>query len=212
MPIADIHTHNIPVKEGTAVYCLPFGVTDIPNGQLCSVGIHPWDAAETGGEGLLWVGRMLLHPEVVCVGEIGFDKLRGPSQRIQEAVFVRQVEMSEQYRKPLIIHSVRSTDILLSMKRNLHPAMPWVIHGFRGGPGLAREILDHGLSISFGIRSNPDALRYVGLDRLLAETDEYERIEDVISGIASAIGIGADLVADRVQANIASFLGAVLAG
>lgn len=212
MLISDIHTHIIPVKAGTGVYCLPFGVTEIPDGQICSVGIHPWNAAEDLGEGLLWVEKMLLRPEVACVGEVGFDKLRGPLQNIQETAFVRQVELSEKYRKPVIVHSVRSTDILLSMKRNLHPAMPWVIHGFRGGAGLAKEILDHGMSVSFGIRSNPEALRYVGLDRLLAETDEYDRLGDVMSCIASAVGIGPDLVADRVRANIASFLDAVLAG
>lgn len=211
MHIIDLHTHNIPEPAGSGIYCLPLGVTEISAGQICSAGIHPWDAGVAGSEQLAWVERMLSREDVVSVGEVGFDRLRGPSLEVQKMVFARQVELSEKYRKPLIIHSVKSTDVLLSMKKELRPDMPWAVHGFRGGVRLAGELLDHGLSISFGARFNPDALRYVGLDRLLAETDNYVGINGVISLMAPVLGVSADMVTDRVQTNLSAFLGTVLA-
>lgn len=211
MHIIDLHTHNIPESAGSAVYCLPLGVTEIPAGQICSAGIHPWNAETAGEEQFAWVERMLSLDSVVSVGEVGFDRLRGPSLNIQEAVFARQVELSEKYGKPLVIHSVKSTDLLLAMKRELCPAMPWAVHGFRGGTRLAGELLDHGLSISFGVRSNPDALRYVGIDRMLAETDSHIGIDSVISAMAPVLGIPADVVTDRLQSNLSVFLEPVLA-
>lgn len=211
MHIIDLHTHNIPEPAGSGIYCLPLGVTEISAGQICSAGIHPWDADAADSGQFAWVERMLSRGDVVSVGEVGFDRLRGPSLEVQKMVFARQVELSEKYRKPLIIHSVKSTDVLLSMKKELRPDMPWAVHGFRGGVRLARELLDHGLSISFGARFNPDTLRYVGLDRLLAETDNYVGINGVISLMAPVLGVSADMVTDRVQTNLSAFLGAVLA-
>lgn len=212
MFLTDIHTHNLPSEAGSAIYCLPLGETNMPDAQLCSVGIHPWNAAAADEISYAWVEKMLSRGNVVSLGEVGLDRLHGPAIELQKGVFARQAALSEQFRKPLVIHCVKSADILLSMRKNLHSEMPWVIHGFRGGVDLARQLLDNGLSISFGIHANPETLRFVGLDRILVETDNYSSIRDVILNHASVLGVTYEHALDKAQANASAFFGAVLEG
>ena len=77
---------------------------------------------------------LLANTWVPAVGECGFDALKGPSHDLQEQAFVRQVQLSEQFRKPMILHVVRDFDSVIRLRRTLKPEQPWLIHGFRGGP------------------------------------------------------------------------------
>jgi Tat protein secretion system quality control protein TatD with DNase activity len=49
---------------------------------------------------------------------------------------------------------------------------PLIIHGFRKGPQLARQLLDAGFSISIGTHHHPDILSIIPPHRLYHETDE----------------------------------------
>ena len=50
--------------------------------------------------------------------------------------------------------------------------MPWIIHGFRGKPQLAQQLLNKGFYISLGEKFNPETVSIIPVDRLLFETDE----------------------------------------
>lgn len=187
--ILDIHSHH------TVPY--PNGVVNILDGrlpsveaQLFSVGIHPWDTTEEVPESV-FEGLELLaaRPDVVAIGECGIDTLKGGPMFRQLLVFKRQVELSESLEKPLVIHAVKAADMILGLKRDLAPAQPWIIHGFRGKPAQARMLLDKGLYLSFGERFNPDTVKMMPLDRLLAETDDSpQSIDAVIQSLSTARG------------------------
>lgn len=127
-------------------------------------GLHPWRAMEE-----------LVVPDLsakLAIGECGLDGLKGPSLARQEEVFFQQISLSEEVGKPLIIHCVKAFDRLLILRKDLHPKMPWMLHGFRGKPQQLQSLLNAGFYVCFGFLHNEESLRACPLDRLLLETDD----------------------------------------
>ncbi|MBO4550274.1 MAG: TatD family hydrolase, partial [Bacteroidaceae bacterium] len=125
------------------------------------------------------IRRALLSPPFegvgegfLAIGECGLDAVRGPSMDIQEEVFLRQVALSEELGKPLVIHCVKAIDRLLLLRRQQHPTMPWMFHGFRGKPQQLRSLIDAGFYVSFGFNHNEESLCLCPIERMMLETDE----------------------------------------
>lgn len=206
MEIIDIHTHNLPQKPGSALYVLPLGQTCIPEGQLCAAGLHPWDVTENCQDMLDWVSEISSSPSVLAIGECGIDRLRGLNQELQIHAFTVQAEIAEERSKPLIIHSVRSSELILAVRKRLKPRMPWLIHGFRGGPEQADMLLSHGIALSFSGRFKPQSMQTVGLKRVLLETDNLESIDTIVDCAASALCVSSDEMRIHASSNAESFL------
>lgn len=174
LPFADIHTHRLDAGPD-AVICVDPSETPLPElraDRHYSVGIHPWRAHLATPEAWAELGRLAASPLVVAIGEAGLDTLRGPAlAEVQTPVFVRQAELAETLGKPLIIHAVRSWQQLIALRRSMRPSVPWIIHGFRGNPQLARQLLDHGFDLSLGPRHNPATLAIIPPHRLHRESD-----------------------------------------
>lgn len=180
--ILDIHTHNTDAVD--AVINVGPGFSP-ESGRIYSVGVHPWDTSAPDLDKKLALlnadGRL---PEVVAIGEAGIDKLRGASVEVQTDVLRRHVLISEEVGKPLILHVVKAFPEIIKLKDELRPVQPWIVHGFRGKPELARELARHGFYISLGERFNPDSVAVIPRDRLLVETDESDcPIESIASRI-----------------------------
>ena len=153
MKYIDFHTHHVPTATD---------VIAVVDGRD-TWGIHPWRADET-----------FVVPELkdkIAIGECGLDTACGVSMDKQLKVFTQQVELSEQEEKPLIIHCVKALDQLLRLRRELHPTMPWMFHGFRGKPQQLRSLLAAGFYISFGFHYNEESLNLCPIERLMLETD-----------------------------------------
>ena len=166
--------------------CIGCGPMPQERGNWFSAGLHPWDVTEGFDNQLDALERLLANPRVPAVGECGFDTLKGPSHELQEQVFIRQIELSERYAKPMILHVVRDFDSVIRLRRTLKPTQPWLIHGFRGGPEQMNQLYSHGILVSFGLKHNPESLRQVPSDRLFLETDGETTIVQTIS-LASAL-------------------------
>lgn len=54
------------------------------------------------------------HPHAI-VGEIGLDKLKGPSKQAQQQAFIAQLELASRYNRPVSVHCVRQYGLLLSL-------------------------------------------------------------------------------------------------
>lgn len=177
----DIHVHGgHPQKD---IYILESLMAheglfpqDIP-GTGYTFGIHPWFLTEENHLRYLELTRqMAYNPFVIAIGEAGFDKLKGPSYDLQRKVFLKQVELSESFKKPLIVHCVRAWEELLSVHKEMKPEMPWMIHGFRGKTGLADQLLSKGFYLSFWFDfvlrpESSSLLRAVPQRRMFLETD-----------------------------------------
>lgn len=172
MALLDIHSHRqAPYPEG--VISLRDFNTVLMEGQCYSAGIHPWDTADIDlDQAFSRLEALAAMPRVVAIGECGIDLAKGAPMFRQLQILKRQIDLSESLGKPLVLHCVKSADILLGLKRDLNPTQPWIIHGFRGKPQLARQLTDKGFFLSFGEKFNSDTLLQMPEDRILAETDE----------------------------------------
>ena len=142
-----------------------------------SVGVHPWFLTdENRSIHLDFVRRYGSKESVVAIGEAGFDKLRGASMELQTEIFEEQVKISEDLKKPLIIHCVRGWNELQKSYQKMKPQMPWLIHGFRGKKELANQLVAKGMYLSlwyeFVLKSEcSELLCSIPRDRLFLETD-----------------------------------------
>ncbi|MBO4723887.1 MAG: TatD family hydrolase [Bacteroidaceae bacterium] len=186
MNIIDIHTHVLPEKPGTALVCIGCGPIPLDPGHYFSAGLHPWDVTEGFDSQLDALEKLLANPRVLAVGECGFDALKGPSHDTQEAAFIRQVEISEHYGKPMILHVVRDFDSVIRLRKQLKPKQQWLIHGFRGGPEQMNQLYAQGILVSFGQKHNSESLKAVPADRLYLETDGNGSVQDVIQKAAQS--------------------------
>ncbi len=202
----DIHTHRLPVIPGRAILnCTP-GCFSPETGGWYSVGIHPWHLNECPWEDIAYrktFETTLCHPQVLAVGEAGLDKLIDVALSRQIEVFRYQARQAEQWKKPLIIHLVKATDELLALRKTLKPAMPWIIHGFRGKAELAQVYVRQGFYISFGMKYQAEALRQVPADRLFLETDESEQpIDELYEQAARWRGVSLCTLREAVTRNV----------
>jgi len=199
----DIHTHAIPAVAGTAIVNVFPQDFDPAAAGWFSTGFHPYHVAEaTPAWWSAWEAQTRL-PQVLAVGEAGLDKACATDFEMQLDCFRRQALWAEEVGKPLVVHLVRAADELLQVRSEVRPRMPWVIHGFRKGGVLARQLADKGMYLSFGPRFRPDALRAVPLDRLFLETDESGcDIHDVLAAAAEALDIETDALRNQLMENI----------
>ena len=146
-----------------------------------TIGIHPHDAAKAGREDLKHLSDLLSHPKVLAVGEIGLDYHYDFSPRdVQKSVFIEQMGIAAQARKPIVIHTREAwEDTLTLIEQHWTPhGIGGIMHCFSGGPEEGQRAIDLGFHLSFGgIVTFPKALavqeaaKWAPRDRMLLETD-----------------------------------------
>ena len=198
----DIHTHCYPVnQDNISVLSVDIRQSVILESGYYSVGVHPWYADATG---LQLVETIAEHPNVVAIGEAGLDKLASVPMKLQEEIFISQIEIAEKNRKPLIIHCVKAWPELIEIRKRFTSDIHWIIHGFRGNGELARQLLRFGFYLSFGINFHPNALRAAWeTHRLYAETDDANiSIEEVYLRISLQLSITEEALSREIHENI----------
>lgn len=169
----DFHTHD--TAAANALISVEPGFT-ARAGATYSVGIHPWHAADANSTSLLRLEADARLDCVRAIGETGLDRVHSHGDptalAIQTALLRRHIALSEELRKPLILHVVKAYAEIIALRRELRPIQPWVVHGFRGKRQLAEELLRHGFYLSLGRRHNAEAAAAIPADRLLVETDD----------------------------------------
>lgn len=169
--ITDIHTHRRDAGPGAIININPD--EEMRPGCHYSVGIHPWDTGDADNNRWEKVKRQAMSPQVLAIGETGIDTLHRPQVDIdtQLAWLRRHIALSESAGKPLILHVVKGLQHILALKKELKPRQPWIWHGFRGKPQMARQLVDAGIYLSLGDRFNPEVAEAVDPRFLLHETD-----------------------------------------
>lgn len=189
--IKDIHTHHQLILNHSIINLSPseFLNSAVEN-QLYSVGVHPWHIDETSADELQLMTEIVEKRNIAAIGECGIDLLKSPVAPFRQMqVFKKQIDLSEKFDLPLIIHNVKAHDIICGLRRDLKPRQAWIIHGFRGKPSVAKMLLDCGCKLSFGENFNADSLKATPEDCLFAETDESKLpIEEIISRLSLSFG------------------------
>lgn len=128
---------------------------------LPAIGIHPQDLDDSLEE-----LEKLMCPEVIAIGECGLEFMDGVNKEKQTEVFKRQIEMSQKYNKPLIVHSREASEETLEILKS-YKDLRGVIHCYTGGKKRIKRYLDISPDWYFGIDGN---LTYeIGLEQVVAE-------------------------------------------
>lgn len=159
--------------------------SQFPDNTRIALGLHPTELTDNWGEDLKQIMFNLNHPAVVAIGEIGLDLHEpGASIECQKLAFARQIQIAAEREFPIIIHQ---RDALLQVvevleqcaARGFKPA-GMVFHCFTSGPEDARLLMTKFPEAYFGIggvstfknaRELRDAIREIGLSRIVLETD-----------------------------------------
>ena len=144
-----------------------------------AIGFHPEGVLEDRDEASMF--ELMKDPKVKLIGEIGLDFYwdKDPEHhKLQEALFIKQIDWANQLNKPISIHmrdaSKRTYDILKT-----HPVKRGgVMHCFSGSVEMAREYIKLGFYISLAgpvtfknAHIPKDVAREIPLEWLLIETD-----------------------------------------
>jgi len=145
-----------------------------------AIGFHPHETKTASPTDLAELEKLLAHPKVVAVGEVGLDYFHDHSPRdIQQKTLLTFLEWYQKHKKPIIIHCRDAYDDLLRMLRGFS-SLPYrgTLHCYSSDAGTMKQYLDLGFHIAFGgalTYKKNDALREAcaqcPTDRLLLETD-----------------------------------------
>jgi TatD DNase family protein len=200
----DIHSHG--PRTHPSIRNVRLGHDAIPAHDPVSIGIHPWDAANST---LRLPDKGHWPTNAVAVGECGLDRVCDAPFSQQLEVFKRQIEMAEELRLPMIVHCVRAFHEVVGIRIQLRAQQPWIIHGFNKGGDALDHVLRAGLYVSFGAAvldaSTPAAwaCRLTPANRLLVETDDVDvDIWNIVAAIAQLREESLDVVAAYLSQNV----------
>lgn len=170
----------------------------------CSVGLHPWHINAEWKSEMDKVRAAATAKNVLFIGETGLDKLRGADPKLQETIFIEHIRISESVGKPLIIHCVKAFDEIIALRKKTRPQQQWIIHGFRGKPQQARQLLDNGFQLSFGEHFNADSLALAFHRHYLwLETDESPHsIDEIYEAASKSLNISSTVLEQEISSNI----------
>ncbi len=166
-------------------------------------GLHPQEAGDGDEFFFSQLRELLKEPKVVAIGECGLEFAvfaREQSERLQKRasvevenegglqqvkfekqkeVFIRQLELAKEFKKPAIIHCRNAYPELLDILKNekeKNPGLCGVVHFFSGRLSHAEELFKLGFLISFtGVitfaRDYDRVIKASPLEKIMIETD-----------------------------------------
>lgn len=205
MSFIDIHTHKSPKTGTISIRNIRWGekghfeaLKEDDLAGATSIGLHPWDA-QWDRESPKWheLKALLENDNVYLLGETGLDYIKKENLSHQQLAFHKQIELSQEIQKPILIHCVRALNDVLKEKTSRKIQGPWILHDFNGTREDIQAAMDHNCYISLGkniMRDNTKvvkALVAIKRDRLFFETDENDySIEQVYQRYCELSGIG----------------------
>lgn len=215
IPFVNIHTH-IHIDNKEFIEIVNIDIDDIASADvsyLYSVGIHPWKAQDTTE---VLKCSNLKSSNFLAIGECGLDRVNGNDLESQKNVFIKHINLSEQYKKPLIIHCVRAYPDIIEIKKETKAKSPWIVHGFQGNEQSVMQLLKHDIYISLGDVLFKDEnkasalLRIIPSDKLFLETDVSERnIIDVYEKASLLSGVEMNKLRNDIFDNFVKIFGQI---
>lgn len=197
-----------------------------------SAGIGPWGV---GSEQLpvqqqLDVLSASLDTHNACaIGEIGLDNhWNYGTKQSQQDLFVHQMDMAEQRKLPIVIHSRESDDEMAALLEGRSFSKQGIMHCFQGSKELAMLAVSKGMFVSFAgpltYKANSEMreiLQAIPLNHILLETDSPYlspvpcrgktntplHMVHIYEAAASLLGMRVETLIVQMQSNFSAFLG-----
>lgn len=151
----------------------------ISSNSNVSVGIHPYDSGrEDVDKKLDELVLLASKGEVLAIGECGLDKTIDVPLERQLEVFKAQIELSELYKKPIVIHDVKAHQEILMALRGF--SFPVIIHGVNNKWTAIDKFVEKGFYLSYGkslLNNNISTLQtfiQTPLNQIFLETDDAD--------------------------------------
>lgn len=148
-----------------------------------SVGVHPDNVADFNEqelENLIKFAQAKNPTKLVAIGEIGLDYFHNKDNKIeQKRAFIKQIELANKYRRPIIIHCRDAYGDTMEILRQFAPfKFGAVMHCYSGSLEYSNELIKLGVKISFtGTVTYKNAVnvkevaKNLSLDTFFFETD-----------------------------------------
>lgn len=146
-------------------------------------GLHPVYIEQHESKHLEQLERLLQQQDCVAIGEIGLDTFLKQHKQAdlyakQQQYFAAQIELAEQYHKPILLHIRKAhADVLAQLKQHKFK-LGGIAHAFSGGVEEAKAFIKLGFKIGItGQVTNPNAkklhqvIQTIGAEHLVIETD-----------------------------------------
>ena len=148
-----------------------------------AVGLHPEEIPQSEEE--LWKTILQIkdlavqNKKVIAIGEIGLDYYWNKyNKELQKQAFIKQIELANELKLPVSIHTRDAIDDMISIIRNYKIENRGVLHCCPFNRELVKHGVDNGLYIGFGgtstfknSKNSKEILNMVPDDRILIETD-----------------------------------------
>lgn len=148
-----------------------------------SVGLHPEEIPQNEDEVSKIIEDLkelaVNNKKVVAIGEIGLDYYwNKDNKEMQKQAFIKQIELANELKLPVSIHTRDSIDDMISIIRKYRIESGGILHCCPFNRELVKHGLENGLYIAFGgtstFKNSKNAKEIVNMvpdDRILIETD-----------------------------------------
>ncbi len=141
-------------------------------------GLHPWFVEQHQLIHLRELDEWLAREKPVALGECGLDFYHSRrDEKWQKQLFTEQLQLAVNHRLPLIVHSRKANDDVISLLRKHAPA-GGVLHSFAGSEQQALQLYDLGFKLGIAASLSFERARKlravvstVPIDALLLESD-----------------------------------------
>ncbi|MCW3160863.1 TatD family hydrolase [Chryseobacterium oryctis] len=201
MDFFDFHHHKKHIKYG--IYNLGKG---IPPDFPYSIGIHPQDIEIQNIETQFSWMQSMMFQNCFAIGECGLDSLVPIENKIQEEVFLRQILIANEVKKPIIIHCVKKFYEVISFKK--YAKQPMIIHGFNKKQSIAEDLLKNNFYLSFGKAvlynlSLQNTLKITPLNKIFLETDNEDfNIEELYQKVSEIKEVSLEKLNEQILENL----------
>lgn len=191
----DIHTHNFIKKNVKQIINILYSVDQIStiyNTNYYSIGLHPWHIKKNINIVSPLSELVIKHKTIIAIGETGIDRACTTPINLQEEIFKQHIQVSEDLKKPLIIHSVRSYSDILRYHKLYKPKMPWILHNYNGNEVITKQYLKYNIYFSIGeIRKGSKlnkSIKIIPIEKLFFETDDSKTsIEEIYHNVSEIL-------------------------
>ncbi|MDE6695852.1 MAG: TatD family hydrolase [Muribaculaceae bacterium] len=170
----------LPAVDRESAYEIVNLHNSCPDNTRVAMGLHPTEVGEDWEEELDEIVQILTPANPVAIGEVGIDLYWDDSNLLlQKDAFIAQIQLAKRLNLPVIIHCREGLDICLECIKKAAPTTPLIFHSFTGSPEdvkKIREICDPHFGINGVVTFKnsgylPAAIKEIGVDRILLETD-----------------------------------------